>query len=231
MAKKPEPWWREDRKAWFVQIDGKRHNLGKEKKAAWQRFYELMAQPKKRTIVSVDSLLAIIDAFLDWCQKHRAPDTYAWYRDRLERFANKYPDFRVADLKPFHVQEWIDDMDVSTGTKRNYGRSIKRCLRWAKKQGYIDTNPIADMELPRGGKREQVVTTGEWNTLLDNVGDQTLLELLIVTWETGCRPQESLRVEARHVDLENQRWWFSVSESKTEIPRIVYLTDDALAIT
>ena len=56
-------------------------------------------------------------------------------------------------------------------------------------------------------------------------------DLLIVTWETGCRPQESLRVEARHVDLENQRWWFPVSESKTEIPRIIYLTDDALAIT
>ena len=86
-------------------------------------------------------------------------------------------------------------------------------------------------ELPKGGKREQVVSAGEWSTLLDNVADETLLELLTVTWETGCRPQESLRVEARHVDLKNQRWWFPVSESKTEIPRIVYLTDDALAIT
>ena len=38
-------------------------------------------------------------------------------------------------------------------------------------------------------------------------------------------------MEARHVDIENQRWCFPVTESKTQIPRIVYLTDEALAIT
>ena len=73
----------------------------------------------------------------------RAPDTYEWYRDRLERFGQTYPDLKVGDLRPFHVQEWMDGMDVSSGTKRNYGRSIKRSLRWAKKQGYIDSNPTA----------------------------------------------------------------------------------------
>ena len=76
-----------------------------------------------------------------------------------------------------------------------------------------------------------MVSAGEWKTLLDAVADQTVRDLLIVTWESGCRPQESLRAEARHVDLENQRWWFPVSESKCEIPRTIYLTDDALAIT
>lgn len=231
MARTPKPWWRKDRQHWSVYINGKRHNLGADRELAFRKFHELMAQPQKRTIISADSLLAIMDAFLDWCQKHRAPDTYQWYRDRLERFGQTYPDMKVKDLRPFHVQQWMDSMEVSSGTKRNYGRSIKRCLRWAKKLGYIDANPIAEMELPKAGKREQVVSNTEWDTILDNIADQTLRDLLIVTWETGCRPQESLRVEARHVDLENQRWWFSVTESKTDIPRIVYLTDKALAIT
>ena len=57
-------------------------------------------------------------------------------------------------------------------------------------------------------------------------------DLVNVTWETGCRPQESLRVEARHVDLQNQRWVFRKSESKMKrITRVIYLTDAALAIT
>ena len=57
-------------------------------------------------------------------------------------------------------------------------------------------------------------------------------DLVNVTWETGCRPQESLRVEARHVDLQNQRWVFRKSESKMKrITRVIYLTDTALAIT
>ena len=161
MARTPKPWYRKDRKAWFVTIDGKRHNLGPNRKSALRQFHELMSEPQKRVITS-DSLLAIIDTFLDWCHKHRAADTYAWYRDRLERFAQRYPDLTVGDLRPYHVQEWIDEMDVKSGTKRNYGRAVKRCLGWAKKQGYIDTNPIVDLELPKGGKREMVVSEAEW---------------------------------------------------------------------
>ena len=124
-----------------------------------------MARPEKRVVPS-GSLLAIIDAFLDWCKKHRAPDTYEWYRSRLELVAQKHPHLRAADLRPFHVQQWIDAMDVSSGTKRNYCRSIKRCVRWAKQQGYIDVNPIADLEQPKGGKREVVVTLEEFDEIL-----------------------------------------------------------------
>ena len=32
MARSPKPWYREDRQAWFVTIDGRRHNLGGRRK-------------------------------------------------------------------------------------------------------------------------------------------------------------------------------------------------------
>jgi hypothetical protein len=47
---------------------------------------------------------------------------------------------------------------------------------------------------------------GVWYVILANTRDRAFCDLLISTWESGCRPQESLRVEARHVDLANQRW-------------------------
>lgn len=225
-----KPWYRKSRRAWFVALDGQQIKLGITRDEALRRYQDLMAKPAKRVVPS-DSLLAIIDAFLDWCQKHRAPDTYEWYRSRLELFAQKHPNLRAIDLRPFHVQQWIDAMDVSSGTKRNYCRSVKRCMRWAKRQGHIDRNPIADLEQPRGGKREVVVAPDEYEKLLSLTVDDSFRDLVVVTWETGCRPQESLRVEARHVDLANQRWVFSQTEAKTDMPRIVYLTDVALAIT
>jgi integrase len=232
MSKMPEPWWREDRQAWFVQVDRKRYNLGHNKKQAFKRFHALMAEPpKRRVVIADDALTTVIEAFLEWLQHHRAPDTYEWYRFRLQRFWTKYPNLRIGELRPYHVQEWIDPMPLASGSKRNYCRAIKRCLRWAKQQGYLDRNPIEDLELPRGGKREKVISLGEWETILAGVSDRSFRDLLVVTWETGCRPQESLRVEARHVDLTNQRWVFPQSESKTNVPRIVYLTDEALAIT
>ena len=68
--------------------------------------------------------------------------------------------------------------------------------------------------------------------LLDRTADDEFKDLLAVTWETGCRPQESLRVEARHVDLAGERWFFPASESKGEKkPRVVYLTPTALEIS
>jgi len=225
-----KPWYRKSRRAWFVTLDGQQIKLGTTKDEALRRYQDLMAKPEKRVVAS-GSLLAIIDAFLDWCQKHRAPDTYEWYQSRLQLFARRHPDLGTGDLRPYHVQQWIDAMNVSSGTKRNYCRAIKRCMAWAKKQGHIDVNPIADLEQPRSGKRETVISPEQFNELLSLTQDETFRDLLIVTWETGCRPQESLRVHARHVDMANQRWVFSETEAKTDTPRIVYLTDTALAIT
>ncbi len=226
----PKPFFKKNRGAWYVEIDRKQINLGSDREAAFRKYHLLMSEPRRRRVAS-ESLIVLIEAFLAWCEQHRALDTYDWYRTRLEVFARRYPDLTAQTLRPFHVQEWLDSMTVSNGTRRNYGRSIKRCIRWAKRMGYIDSNPIADLELPRGGKREQVVGKEEFNELLAVTPDVSFRDLLIVTWETGCRPQESLRVEARHVDLPNQRWVFPESESKGNIPRVVYLTDTALDIT
>jgi hypothetical protein len=79
MARTPQPWYRQDRAAWSVTIAGVRHNLGGDKKQAFEQFYELMRSPTKAS-VSSKAFAAIADAFLDWVQKHRAPDTFEWYR-------------------------------------------------------------------------------------------------------------------------------------------------------
>ena len=176
--------------------------------------------------------MAIVDAFLDWCHNHRARDTYEWYRYRLQRFAETYPDLTTRDLRPYHVQQWLDQLEgLSSGSKRNYCRAIKRALHWALQQGYIEHDPIAHVQQPKGGKREVVIRQEEFDEILEFVPDRGFRDLLLVTWETGCRPQESLRVEARHVDLVNSRWVFPETEGKCGTLRIVYLTDEALAIT
>lgn len=91
---------------------------------------------------------------------------------------------------------------------------------------------MAHMEVPSANRREVVISDTELERILKYAGHDSLRELILVTRETGCRPQESLRVEARHVDLKNHRWVFPSSEAKGErVPRVVYLTDVALQIT
>jgi integrase len=229
----PKPWFRPKRGIWYVTLDGQQISLGSDREEAFRRYHKLMDEGRPKSVAS-DKLLAVIDTFLDWCQKNRAADTYRWYLDRLQRFAEAIPpDLRCSHLRPYHVQEWVDAMSgIANGTKRNYIRSVQRAMRWAEQQGRIERSPIAHMEKPVGGKREVVITQAEFDALLSATRMREFRDLLIVSWETGCRPQESLRVEARHVDVQLARWVFPASEAKSKNqPRIVYLTESALEIT
>ncbi len=232
MARRPKPWFRKSRDAWFVTIGGVQTNLGPDKKLAYEQFYELMGQPPSSRI-DPRHVVTVINAFLDWVKQNRSPETFEWYRYRLERFAAKHPDLRVSDLKPFHAQQWVDSYpDFAVTSRRNYLRSIKRCLAWAVKQGYFDNNPLANLEVPAAENREVVIEPEEFEKLLSFCRDENFSDLVVLTWETGCRPQESLRVDARLVDVVHHRWVFQRKGSKgKKKPRIVYLNDKAWEIT
>ena len=135
----PKPFYRKSRDTWYVEIDGRQINLGKDRDSAFQRYHEIMATPpdqRQHSTVAAGNgikLSELFDRFLDWVQQHRAPDTYVWYQYRLQRFADRFPDLTVGQLRPFHVQEWVDTYkEHSPTTTRNYMRSLKRCLKWGK---------------------------------------------------------------------------------------------------
>lgn len=236
MAHFPKPFFKKGRGLWYVQIDGRQVNLGPDKEAAFKQYHALMQSPTPVVAPQVSSsplVVVLADAYLDWVKRERSADTFEWYRYRLERFAKKFPDLKTGDLKPHHVQEWLNEYpDLSRTSRRNYVRSVKTCLTWAVQQGYIEKNPIAHMPVPSAEHREITVSVEEYQTLLEAIPDPAFRDLVIVTWETGCRPQESLRVEARHVDLKRKRWVFPKSEAKGKRqPRVVYLTEPAFEIT
>lgn len=139
----------------------------------------------------------------------------------------------IDQLKPHHVQKWVDGREnLASGSRRNLIAAVKRSMKWAEEQGYFDRSPLTHMRKPPCGRKEKVVSAAEFHAILDATKDHAFKDLLTVTWDTGCRPQESLRVEARHVDLAGERWVFTASESKgKKTPRVVYLSANALEIT
>lgn len=232
MPKTPKPWFRNGR-GWFVTIAGKQHNLGRNKKEAFERFYRLMSEPQETRSLSGRMLAVVIDDFLEFVQRNRAPDTYRWYRDLLQKFIACHATLKVDDIKPFHVQRWIDSYQhLAKTSRRNHIRAVKRCIRWAKSQGYINHNPLEDLTAPAAERKEVFISHEEYKEFLAFTKTQSLRDLFEVTWETGCRPQESLRVEARHVDHDNKRWVLPVSEAKGKrYTRTIYLTEQAYNIT
>ena len=238
MPRFPRPFFKRSHNAWYVQVDGRQVRLSEDEDEAHHAYHELMADRRKapppRSTAASPPLVEVIDRFLDFCQEHRAPATYEWYREKLQQFASEVAGpLTVDQLKPFHLDDWLAKHPRwSSGTKHNGARVVMRALSWAKKRGRIDTNPLADYEKARVGRRTTVVDPKEFEEILAAVPQEEFRDLLILTWETGARPQESLAVEARHVDLENARWVFPPEESKgEEWPRIIYLSEIAFAIT
>lgn len=233
MARQPKPWYRKDRKVWCVTIDGVRHNLGRTKREAMEQFRLLHSDgPPPRERVVATPLASIVDEFLDWVHRNRSAATYEWYRCRLQEFIEIHPQLAVEMLRPYHVEKWAATAGPSPTSRRNHVRSVKRCLKWAVSQGYLTASPIADMEVPASRARDAYLPPDEFQALLPYVRDPNFLDLLVVTYETGCRPQESLRVEARHADLKNQRWVFPAKEAKVKsMPRVVYLSTTAAEVT
>jgi integrase len=232
MARRPKPWFRKGR-GWFVQIEGKQHSLGRSKDEAFRRFHELMTRPPT-PVVTGQHVAAILDLFLEWTKSHRAASTFEWYRKRLQWFLKSIPpSARVSQLRPYHVQQWLDAHPTWSDThKRGCVIAVQRAFSWATKMGYVQSSPLVHIEKPAATERDVVITGGQYEQILRYVPDEEFRDLLMVSWETGCRPQESLIVEARHVDQQSCRWIFPPKEAKgKKRPRVVYLTDTALCIT
>jgi integrase len=248
VARIPKPWFREDRKTWFVNINGERHNLGADAKLAKRKFHELMAasdaKPAAEPVKDGFTLAEIFDKFLDWCGKHRSPNTYEWSRCRIQMFIDALGEavnMAAVALKPFHISEWTDQhTDPSDDTISKWSSTyrhgiiaaIQRPLNWAVRMGYIHENPIRFIEKPAVTRREAVVTPDTWPKIRDRYKEgDPFRELLEFAWETGCRPEEVKKIEARHVQIEQHRIVFPKVEAKgKKKPRVIYMTPRAEAI-
>jgi hypothetical protein len=78
----PKPFYRAPRDRWYVEIDGKQINLGPDKDEAYRTYHQIMATrgqaapPHQVSGERSPPVVAILDLFLEWCQKHRATRTY-----------------------------------------------------------------------------------------------------------------------------------------------------------
>lgn len=136
--RQPKPYFRQQKQAWYVQIDGRQFSLGRDEKKAWQRYHELIlnrADLDSETVTAAQ----LIDTFLEWCSKHRSKGTFENSRRYCRHFINSAgKKLTVAKIKPKHITEWIDRHPGWTNTSKNDAISaVQRAMNWATKQGGI----------------------------------------------------------------------------------------------
>jgi len=237
--RRPEPFWREQTRCYYVQLGKKQVRLDPDENEAWRLYYELMAKPPEEQIKTPEPagnarhVSEVLDAFLEWANRHKAPRTYAWYRENLQRFLSSLPKgLTVADLKPFHITRAMDPFPHwSNNTKHDFIGAIKRAFNWAADEELIERSPLARVKKPAREAREMAVSPAEYATVIEAVLEPNFRDLIELSWESGTRPQEIRKIRAEYFDAETSRIVFPPKQAKGKKHyRIIYLTPRAREI-
>jgi integrase len=125
-----------------------------------------MAAPKQE--IPSGTILEIFEVFMDWVQANRAQGTYDYYRIRIDYFIKAVGNMPVRDLKSYHVQNWLDKQSWSDSYKAGIVASLKYAFSWAVGQGYLQSSPLQGLKKPPVGRRDQLITPQEFETLLSH---------------------------------------------------------------
>ena len=89
--RKPEPWFHKQSGNWKVQFHSKQLNLGKDKSAAYEKYFKLMAERGLEGRKSSDPTVHdVLNDYLAWCEAHRSKSTFDRMLRHLKRFAKYF---------------------------------------------------------------------------------------------------------------------------------------------
>jgi integrase len=235
MARRSEPWYREERKAWYVWHEGRQVRLATDKDESYDKWHDLMSLSKVTTAGDKNSFKVVAEQFLDWINRNKKPKTYKVYRLHLQAFCDIHGDVELRDLKAIHVDALMKkNPHWGKSTRRGVMVCILTTLNWAVKQGIATRNPLAKkLDIPpivsRG--RDSVISPDDYEKLIVSANDR-LRDFLVACRNSGTRPHIVAEVTAKHFHEAAECW--VMPEHKTDSdgqPLVIHLNTTLLALT
>ncbi len=235
MSRRPEPWFRKSKDAWYVTLAGVQHRLAKgegSKDEAFEAFYRLMAV-EGRTPPKQVTLGEMCVRFREWSRGEHATSTAEWYRGHLQSLIDYkgYAGLKAGDLTPSHVSAWLASRKLGQSTRRGAITAVKSLYSWAARNcGMPQDHPIRHMERPQM-KRRRPLSTQEVKAVFGAVTDRAFLDFLTALRLTGARLSEVASVTA--ADVQDGAWVLEQhkTKGKTGKARVIYLNEEMVALT
>ncbi len=219
------PWYRASHRAWFVCFQGKQIRLHADKEEAWRKWHRLEAgldQPPAQGPM----LSALIDAYLADAEQRLKPVSMEARRKVLGRLATDKGDIPAERFDADALLEWLRTTAWGQSTRWLAASIVRTMMLWAVRRKMLEANPVEGIKVKSPVSRgSETVISPEVHAQILAVAPAGTREILTALWETGCRPGEACKVEARHFDAAAGCW--RLDEHKTDKSgrqRIVYLS-------
>lgn len=225
MPRSPSIWWRESHQSYYTTISGRQVRLDPDRRKAEAEFYRLMAgqgrEPARRI-----RLGGLTELWLAAKRESVALGTFATWQATAQRWCRSIGRIVACDLKPYHVQGWLDSETTwGKSTKSLAISRIKGCLTWAVDQGHLEKHPLSRLRATKIARREPA-TEADVAAFLAACRCEATRQFSVVALETGCRPGELASLAAAQVDLAGRRATVVGKTGRRTVP----LSDAACAI-
>lgn len=203
-----------DRWRGYITVHGQRRYFSAVTKNA--------ANEKRKALISLrDAGLDVnakytVDAWLEhwlttglhWAPRYRDTQTLI-VRSVLAPVLGRIP---LAELRPEHVEQWIDAMlnptergakPLSAATVRRYHSTLSGALKVAEKRGHIVRNAAALVDLPKAAKPQTTsYSVADTRAILEAARGSRMEARWLVALMLGIRPSEALGLTWDAVDLD-----------------------------
>lgn len=173
----------------------------------------------------------VVDEFIALKEsKGKSPRYIGDLKSRLNRFANAFG-VSIADVTTGDVQGWLDKLNVSAQTAKNFRTVVGSLFNHAERRGYIlkGWNPVADTEREKVSRGSiEIYTPEEIGRLLAAAG-KTFRPCVAIGAFAGLRSAEIERLEWQDVNFDAGHITVGAHKSKTASRRIVPLTENLRA--
>lgn len=260
MARRASVRYYGSRQAYFTHYQGKQIKLaegpddapnGPTYLAALTAFSGLMEIGNAATVGQGNLVRTVFDLYAQNLEKKGQARTLKIFLQIARHAADAFGDMRLGDLKPFHVQQFLDKMALpridsykrtqkwSPSYQAFAMRSLKAAMNWAKKQQIIANHCLGAVPVESNGSRgEEAYVKRDVFDRIIGATNQNFRDLLRLMWETGCRPDEAYHVEGRYYHKadkcivypgkpkEGDYCWKNAKKNRKRVDRLIYLTDE-----
>lgn len=190
----------------------KQKNMGsfEKKRDANKKLIELKDSIYKEDFLS-PSKLTLKEHLLDFLDKYKENLSITTYNNYL-RICNKYiipmlGDIKLEDLKPIHVQNYVDDLVelLSPQTIKIHINILKLALKRAYRLRLIRENVVEYIEIPKSRKfKNKIYNQEDMVKLLKTCKDTTLELPITLAIGLGLRISEILGLTWDNIDFEDK---------------------------